>query len=748
MRIGTRATTKSNKRIFLPRRWLAVSTILFVGLLAGAAAPDNIRMVVVLYPDNNDGSPGNSLVDQSIRATFASASSERIEIHNEYLDTSPVRDDGLKQLQVEFLRQKYAGRKVDLVIAGLSSALDFVLEHREKIFPGVPIVFCAVDERELLARKLAPDVIGVPVQMDLIATLDLALRLHPHTERVFVIAGKAKFDTDWEAEARQTFRAYQNKLEFVYLAKLPLEDLLKEVAHLPERSIIYYLHVHQDGTGRVLVPAEVLALLAAKANAPIYGHVDSYIGRGIVGGHAFTWEAAGGNAARLGLRILAGEKPEMIGVQKAGPTTPMFDWRQLRRWDIREESLPPGSVVRYREASFWDLYRWHISAVMTVCVIQALLIVGLLAQWANRRRAEKRFRETLEAAPNGMLMVGRDGRIVLANAQMEKLFGYGKAEMLGQRVEMLVPERFRKNHPAQRDGFFAMPEVRPMGAGRDLFGRRKDASEFPVEIGLSPVQTDTGLFVLASIVDITERRRAEEGLRESQHELRVLAGRLLQTQETERGRIARELHDDLGQSLALLSVEMDLLRQKPCESAAQLKGRIQELSTRVKQLSSSVHELSHKLHPSKVKQLGLVAAVRAVCRELAQTHGVPIDFTQRQVSDKLPEDTALCLYRIVQEALRNVIKHSGARRASVELLQSADMLCLRIVDDGSGFDPMEVPGSGGLGLVSMRERLHLVRGQIAIDSRPARGTRIDVRVPLYGDGQAEGALPAHPAGIG
>jgi signal transduction histidine kinase len=579
-------------------------------------------MVAVLYPDNNDGSPGNFLVDQSIRATFATGSSDRIEIHNEYLDVSPLRTAGFNQLQTEFLRQKYAGRKVDLLIAGLASGLDYVLEHRDRVFPGVPIVFCALDQREVKARKLPPDVIGVPLKMDLISTLDLALQLHPNTERVFVIAGKAKFDAEWEVEARQTFRAYENKLEFVYLTKLRLEDLLEEVSHLPERSIIYYLHVHQDSTGRVLVPAEVLALLAAKANAPIYGHVASYVGRGIIGGCVFSWETEGTNAAKLALRVLAGEKPENIGVQKTSANTYMIDWRQIQRWGIHEESLPPGSLVRHRELSFWDLYRWHISAVMSLFVIQALLIAGLLVQRANRRRAEK-------------------------------------------------------------------------------------------------------------------------ALRESQQELRVLAGRLLQAQERERGRIARELHDDMGQSLALLSVEMDLLGQVPSESAAQLGGRIRELSSRLKQLSSSVHELSHKLHPSKLEQLGLVTAVRALCKELTQTHGIAIDFRQRQVSDKIPTDTALCLFRIVQEALRNVIKHSGAHHASVELSQSPDVLCLRIADDGRGFDPTKVSGGGGLGLVSMRERLHLVCGQIAIDSQLTRGTRIDVCVPLGGNGQVESSLPAH-----
>jgi PAS domain S-box-containing protein len=701
----------------------------------------------MLYPDNNDGSPGEALFAQSLRTTFATGSAERVEIYNEYLDVSPVREDGFRQLQAEFLRRKYAGRKVDLVIAGLSSGLDFVREHRERIFPGVPVVFAAVDEREVQARKLPPDVIGVPIKMDLGATLEVALQLHPNTRRVFVIAGKAPFDVYWEAEARQAFRPYEEKLEFVYLTGLPMEGLLQEVAHLPERSIIYYLHVLQDGTGKVLIPADALALLAAKTNVPVYGHIDSYVGRGIVGGRVFSFENEGKNAAKLGLRILAGEKPESIGVLQPSENSYLFDWRQLRRWGIREASLPLGSVVRYKEAGFWDLYKWQILGVISLCVIQSLLIVGLLVQRSSRRLAERRFRQMVEGAPNGTVMVRPDGKIVLANSQMEKLFGYANEELLGQPVEVLLPERLRKQHPAHRDRFFASPEARPVGAGQVLYARRKDGSEFPVEIGLNPVRTDAGLFVVASIMDISRRREAEQDLRDSQRELQMLTGRLLEAQETERRRIARELHDDLNQGLALLSVELDLLGQTPPESTPQLGERLHELSGRVKQLGSCVHALSHQLHPSKLEQLGLVAAIRGLCKELTHAHGLPIAFTHHQVPEAIPGDVALCLYRIVQEALGNVIKHSGARHAVVELTGRADGIGLRVVDDGTGFEPL-ADAQGGLGLVSMRERLRLVSGEITIDSRPAGGTRIDVRVPRCTTGQPQEALPPEPARIG
>jgi PAS domain S-box-containing protein len=351
-----------------------------------------------------------------------------------------------------------------------------------------------------------------------------------------------------------------------------------------------------------------------------------------------------------------------------------------------------------------------------------------------------------------MIMVGQDGKIVLANPQMEALFGYRKEELLGRPVEMLVPERFRDQHPAHRAGFFAAPASRPMGAGRDLCGRCKDGSEFPVEIGLNPIRTGQSLLVLVSIIDITERRRVEEGLRETQRELRALTGRLLQVQEAERRRIARELHDDLSQSLALLAIELELLSQVPPETAARLCARLNELSARVKHLSSAVHGLSHNLHPSKLEQLGLVAGVRGLCKEHTQAQGMVVEFTDQQMPPSIPNDTALCLYRIAQEALRNVTKHSGARHARVELRGSEDGVSLSVVDDGIGFDLQSRDGNEGLGLVSMRERLHLVGGAIVIDSRPSEGTRIDVRVPLSAPGggqiiQPEKAVPPQHLGV-
>jgi PAS domain S-box-containing protein len=710
---------------------MALSALLSSFSHATAAGPESVRTVVLLTPDNTEGAPGGVLVRQSLRAAFADAS-DTIQIRNEYLDLSRFQDAPERRTLVDFLKHKYTGQKIDLVIAGLSSSLDFALEFRQELFPGVPIVYVALDQQEVQKRSLPPDVIGVPIKMDLTGTIDFALRLQPDTRRVFVVTGKSPFDVAWERVARQTFRAYENKLEFVYLSGLPMAELLKRVATLPDRSIVHYLHVFQDGAGQTFIPAKVLQMLAATANAPIYGHVDSYVGQGIVGGRVMSFEMEGKNAARLGLRILSGERPETMSVSGISPNVNMVDWRQLHRWGLPEASLPPQSDVRYREPGVWDLYRWHIIGAVSLFALQTGLIVALLTQRANRRRADLRFWQVVATAPYGMIMVGDDGRIAMANAQAEKLFGYQREELIGQSVEMLVPERFRNHHSAHRAGFSASPVVRPMGAGQELFARRKDGIEFPVEIALSPAQPDAPRLVLATIVDISSRRQAEESLRLSQVELRRLTGRLLQAQETESRRIARELHDDLGQGLALLTVELDLLRQKPLDVASQLGARIQALLGHVKQLSSSVHDMSHQLHPSKLEQLGLVAALRSLCKEMAASHGLEIAFTatDRQLPAVVPPDTAVCLYRIAQEALRNAVKHGGAQHATVMLSATAEVISLRIADDGVGFDPRQIQGKGGLGLVSMRERVLHLGGQIVIDSQPEKGTRVDVHISL------------------
>jgi PAS domain S-box-containing protein len=236
---------------------------------------------------------------------------------------------------------------------------------------------------------------------------------------------------------------------------------------------------------------------------------------------------------------------------------------------------------------------------------------------------------------------------------------------------------------------------------------------------------DRAVRITAVAMDITARKEAEEAAHS-------LSGRLIHAQEVERTRLARELHDDVNQSLALLAVELELFGQQPPVAASAVTGRMQDLSALVRNLSSGVHRLSQDLHPAKLEQLGLEAAVRGFCRELGAARHIEIVFEPHDVPRSLPNDIALCLYRVVQEGLQNVVKHSGANGAKVELTAHDHELCLVVSDRGCGFDAAKTMGGSSLGLVSMRERVRLVHGHISVRSRHGEGTRIDVRVPLGG----------------
>jgi PAS domain S-box-containing protein len=366
------------------------------------------------------------------------------------------------------------------------------------------------------------------------------------------------------------------------------------------------------------------------------------------------------------------------------------------------------------------------------------------------RESEKRFRRMADTAPVMVWVSGADKGCTYVNKAWLDFTGRPAESQLGEGwSEGVHAVDLRRCLDTYVWAFDARQAFR-----MEYRLRRSDGEyRWVLDVG-APRFAPDGAFkgYIGSCIDITEQKQVEEALRESQRELQALAGRLIQAEEAERRRIARELHDDLNQSLALLAVELDLLGQKPPESAAQVGGRMHELCARVKQLSSDVHDLSHNLHPSKLEQLGLVAGVRGLCKEQIEAHHLEVEFAHKQMPPSIPDDTVLCLYRIAQEALGNIIKHSGARHAHVELSGGADGVSLRITDDGAGFDLGSVDGNGGLGLVSMRERLRLVGGAIVIDSRPSAGTRIDVHVPLCPAGQGPNGPPekagrAQPAGL-
>jgi PAS domain S-box-containing protein len=640
------------------------------------------------------------------------------------------------------------------------------------------------------------------------------------------------------------------------------------------------------------------------------------------------------------------------------------------------EAIRSGQPVRWEEKSMYPAgQRYGEVAVTPLYDARGLAthLIGIVHDITERKRLEEKRAECLlEAAPDGMVVVDQAGRMVLVNAQTERLFGYQREELLGRHVEALIPPRFNERHQAHRTTFFSQPRIRPMGANLELSGLRKDGTEFPVEIRLSPMQTSEGILVTGAIRDITERKiaeqqlatanerlrlavesgsvggwdfdlktgknlwfgkahaqlgmtpdqtsgsleefwdrvheddrerlkhalrkakdmreelaeefrvvwrdgtthwlrsrgryhygangeptrmlgisiditqsmQADQALRESEQRLRLAtqAGRmyaydwdvttnvvvrssehvkilglteplhfpqqqfvdkihpddrskflatiagltpenptgevtyralapdgslvwlksngrglfdtegrllrvigmvaditdlkraeeamagmtrkLMESQEQERARIGRELHDDINQRLAMLLLELDQLREHPSE----FQSRLQELRKEIDEISSDVQALSHDLHASKLEHLGVVAGIKSWCREFGERQKMEINF-KSNAPNPIPLETGVCLFRVLQEALHNAVKHSGVKQFEVHIAEHSNQVHLTVSDSGRGFDIEAARQGTGLGLTSMRERVRLVNGTIAIDSKPMSGTTIHVRVP-------------------
>jgi signal transduction histidine kinase len=369
--------------------------VLILLLLPGpllARAPRNVLFVF----DEDKDLPGLAVINRSLQETLRSELESDVEFYSESLNLSQFSAPGYDAVLRDSFRRKYAGTRLDLVVAVMGPSLEFLLRHGDAVFPGVPIVFCGVDPSDLEGRTLPKNVTGVLVKRAFGPTLDIALRLQPDTASVFVVGGTSKFDRHLQAIARRDFKPFERRAVITFLTTLPMDELLTTLSTLPPHSVILYLTLFADGAGRAFIPHEALSLITGAANAPVYVSLDQYLGSGAVGGHVYSLDAHGRQAAEIALRIMRGEPPASIPVIETAAYRDLFDWRQLHRWRLAERRLRAGSVVSFRPPSFWTLYRWYIAAGAGLLVLQTALIVGLLVTHAQRRRAQRILAARLE----------------------------------------------------------------------------------------------------------------------------------------------------------------------------------------------------------------------------------------------------------------------------------------------------------------------------------------------------------------
>lgn len=769
----------------LQRAIVAIAfTALFAGATSAAASETGRKKQVVVLYSFHTLMPVNADRDRGIRQALAEKMGQEVEIDVEYLDLSRYGDEEYVHDWIILLQKKYANKNVDVVIPAAAHAIEFTLKHRADLFPNVPIVFCSAGEG-LANRAIAePNVTGVAYHFGADETIRAALDIYPKAENLLVICGDSSQDRAIRELVISVTAKYEQSNNIDYLVGLPLPELLDRLSNVDPRTIVLLLTYNADVAGNNYVTRDVAEKVSEACPAPVFGLWDTLMGSGIVGGHLIRIENQGEIAGRMAARVMRGEPTSDIAVAGLTENRFMFDERQLRRWGILEETLPKDSILRYRQATFWEEYGLYAEIGLLVMALQSIGIAGLLINRVRRRRAERaleervRFESLLSEMTSRFVHVPPDevsGEITQALDRISQFLDVDKALLFrispdGTELNMIHAWMKNGEHPfvsirvceapwiwgniARNKAFYfasiadlpddaqcvrelvqqlglnsgiAIPLSVSTGAiGMVVFGYSREAQSWDNA-------TVQGLSLMGEVfANVLAYEQAVKELLTSQAESRHLAGKLLTAQEDESKRLARELHDDLSQRLAASAIEAGKLEQQSAEES-EARARLSDLKSSLVSIADDVHQISRQIHPAILDDLGLEDALRSECNGFGERYSYKIQFRCGDLPEDLPRDIALCLYRIVQEALRNIAKHAMTDSVDILLSSDTEFAYLEVRDLGCGFVPSEVQGKPGLGLASMEERVRLVRGEFAVSTNPGRGTTITVRIPLPED---------------
>jgi PAS domain S-box-containing protein len=688
-----------------------------------ASAQPVTKNVLILYGFAERSLNGSlDSLESLVRARVPS----QVNFYVEYLESRRFGEKAYEELLVENLRDAYSRQNLDLVIVEPYPALQFALKHRDELFPGVPIVFFGIDSRRV-AGQTWPGVTGVTETVDVRATIDLALHLHPKTSTIAIITNNSDFEKYWLAAVHDELFRDHHDIREVDLVTLPTSELLERVSALPNSTVVLFQRAPLDSSQPAMGDYDILEWVGRRLPTYCIFPMLCLSHGGIGGVETGTYEDIS-LVTELAGRVLSGERPENIPVIHDSSVQARVDWRQLRHWHIPESALPPGSVILYREPTVWEHYRKYMIAALLVIAAQALLIIGLLWQRARKRKAEaglreseKRFRVMADTTPSLVWMCDAQGKITYLNERRIPFTGPDPSAGYGDTwTDYVHPDDLKNvlDTVAQ-----ALKTRQPFSTEYRL--RRSDGVYRWMFDVASPRVNGDGSFAgfIGSAIDTTEQKLAQQALEK-------VSGQLIEAQEKERSRIARDLHDDICQRLALLSMELEQANRSSNGSPTATKKSLEDIQKHCSEIAGDVQSMSHQLHSSKLDYLGIVSAIRGFCNEFSKQHEVNVEFLERNVPTHLPKDVPLCLFRVAQEALQNAAKYSGVSRFTVELSGMEGVVQLMVSDAGAGFDVEEAKKNRGLGLVSMQERVYLLHGTFSIESEPGKGTKIFAAVPL------------------
>jgi len=742
--------SKLGKTVFV----LSVVCLSPLGMRAQAAGP---LRVLVLYWDEKDH-PANVEFERQFLPALRLAAGGDVEFYSEYLESNRFPGENQASVLRGYIQQKYANRPIDVVVPTASAPLEFLFKYRGDLFPQTPIVFSATNYPNPAQLKSGAGATGIVYVSSYRRTVDLALTIHPTTKEVFVVSGTPAHDKVYETMARNQLSDYQTKASITYLTDLPLAELVEKIKSLPETSVVLYVWQQAlDPEGKILQSQDVLRIIAPVARVPLYGMSFANVGLGIVGGHVWTMEANTTRLAEMTVMVASGMQASTIPVESA-PVTPMFDWRQLQRWGIREDRLPENSIIRFRDLSLWEQFGWRIIAVLAMIAIQSLLIAALLLERRRARQnaaalvkaqrvlreSEERFRNMANTAPVKIVVTDASGQATFFNKRWLNFTGRTMEQELGQGWTQGLP-------PADRDEILA--KLRASCDTHVEFSleyefRRADGHYRSLLCSGVPRFEADGIFAgyVESLIDLTQFKQA-------------LANQKLESLGVLASGIAHDFNNLLGSILASAELLLsDLSRTSPArkglENIKMISIRASEIVRQLMVYAGEESTVFEKVDLANLVREMLQLMMVTITKNAALRINVPADLPPIR-------GNAAQLRQVMMNLISNASDALGERRGeiSITLMEihartkspegpKGHFLQLEVRDSGCGM-PEEVQArifepffstkrtGRGMGLAAVRGILLSHGGTIQVHSAVGAGSCFEILLPCVGHAEQE-----------
>jgi signal transduction histidine kinase len=710
------------------------------------AAEHAAKSVLVIYGDAEV--PAYKLFDPALREAVSAAIKDRVVFYTEYVNIPRFPERKQQDAFVTLLRERYGNRKIDVLVAVGPAAFDFITSRTDLVLTNTPLVHGLLSTARIKKQPPSSGAVGIPVDFSGIATIELALRLHPEAQRLLLVTGGGDFGRGWEQRLRAETAKLASKVKIEFLTRVPTPKLLERLSMLPPKTVVFAPGYFTDGAGDATVPRDAVAAMTARSAAPIYTPYETHLGTGAVGGVVTTFEALGRQTGAIVAAILDGKAPSELGILEPLHAEPIVDWRQVGRWGIEESLLPPGTVVRHREPDLWERYRRGILIAIAVLAFQSALIVALLVE----RRTRRRTAAALEVSENSMALAATAANLTtwVWDSERDRFWlmpTYKRLQTVPDDQPLTLKQALSEIHPADRERVENMAR-KSLRTNEDMnIEYRVQAEGTEVRWIASRGRADSGGRLLGVALDVTERKIAELQAAGERAALRHM------TRVSALGQLSASIAHELSQPLTAILSNAEAARRMLARGQpdlAELGEICNDIVTEDKRAAAVIGRL-RELFKRGEPQLRALDINELIRDTLDLLHNELLIRRITALTDLAPGMPAVQGDRVeLQQVLLNLIVNAAEamegcaeedRRLTVRSDVLNDEARIQVSDCGVGitaadmdriFEPFwtSKPGGLGMGLAICRSIVEAHNGLLTASNNADRGSSFIVSLPV------------------